>query len=217
MCPFTVRSPAISLAALSRHLDSSSFGPTFSRLPVTRRLGGSFSPLLESSALGQELPFSCLDPPHASRHRVAAGAGILTSFPSATPSGLALGADLPREDCLYPGTLMLPADGNRTRLFVTYACILSSASSSAPRGCAFAGRRNAPLPPAAQRCGPAASAPCLAPFHCLRRAARPVSCYALFQGMAASEPTSWLSLQLHLISHSAWLWGLGRRSGLFPS
>ena len=62
-----------------------------------------------------------------------------------------------------------------------------------------------------------ASVSCLAPLHCLRADARPVSCYALFQGMAASEPTSWLSAHPHLISHSAWLWGLGRRSGLFPS
>ena len=30
--------------------------------------------------------------------------------------------------------------------------------------------------------------------------ARPVSCYALFKGMAASKPTSWLSKQLNLLS-----------------
>ena len=57
----------------------------------------------------------------------------------------------------------------------------------------------------------------LAPLHCLRGGARPVSCYALFQGMAASEPTSWLSAHPHLISHSAWFRDLRRRSGLFPS
>ena len=61
------------------------------------------------------------------------------------------------------------------------------------------------------------SVPCLAPLHCLRADARPVSCYALFQGMAASEPTSWLSAHPHLISHSAWFRDLRRRSGLFPS
>ena len=61
------------------------------------------------------------------------------------------------------------------------------------------------------------SVPCLAPLHCLRTDARPVSCYALFQGMAASEPTSWLSVHPHLISHSAWFRDLRRRSGLFPS
>lgn len=74
--------------------------------------------------------------------------GIWTGFPSATPSGLALGADLPRADCPSPGNLGLPADGDPTRLFVTHACILSSAASGAPRGRAFTGLRNAPLPPA---------------------------------------------------------------------
>ena len=143
--------------------------------------------------------------------------GMWTGFPSATPPGLALGADLPRADCPSPGNLGLPADGDPTRLCVTHACILSSAASSAPRGRAFKGLRNAPLPIPPQGRDPAASAPCLAPLHCLRAPARPVSCYALFQGMAASGPTSWLSAQAHLISHSAWLRGLGRRSGLFPS
>ena len=41
---------------------------------------------------------------------------------------------------------MLSADGDLTRLFVTYACILSAASSSAPRGYAFVGWQYAPLP-----------------------------------------------------------------------
>ncbi len=39
----------------------------------------------------------------------------------------------------------------------------------------------------------------LAPLHCLRTIARPVSYYALFKGMAASKPTSWLSGQSHII------------------
>ena len=48
---------------------------------------------------------------------------------------------------------------------------------------------------------PVVSVCLLAPLHCLRTLARPVSYYALFQGMAASEPTSWLSAQTHIISH----------------
>ena len=123
----------------------------YARLPVTARLGRSFDPALDSSPLGPELPFSGADPPCASRHQNMRGAGILTSFPSATRFRLALGTGLPRADCLYPGNLRFPADGNPTRLFVTYACILSSVSSSAPRGFAFTGPRNAPLPTAAMR------------------------------------------------------------------
>ena len=116
------------------------------RLAVTARLGGSFGPLLVASPLGQGLPPPCRTPPHASRRRNAPGTGIFSGFPSATPPGLALGADLPRADCPCAGNLRFSADGDRTRLIVTHACILSSASSRGPRGSPFAGQRNAPLP-----------------------------------------------------------------------
>ncbi len=53
---------------------------------------------------------------------------------------------------------------------------------------------NAPLPP--DIVGTFASAPRLMPDYYRRPAARPVSCYALFKGIAASKLTSWLSLQL---------------------
>ena len=156
---------------------------------------------------------------HATRPAFAplTGGRIFTAFPSATLLSLALGSDFPGADCPCPGDLRFSVGGDLTRLFVTYACILSPASSSAPRGHAFAGLRDAPLPVMPQRHESRASVPRLAPLHCLRGGARPVSCYALFQGMAASEPTSWLSAHPHLISHSAWLWDLGRGSGLFPS
>ena len=39
---------------------------------------------------------------------------------------------------------------------------------------------------------PEASVVCLAPLHLRRTTARPVSYYALFECVAASEPTSWL-------------------------
>lgn len=64
---------------------------------------------------------------------------------------------------------------------------------------------------------PAASVACLAPLNCRRTDTRPVSCYALLGGIAASEPTSWLSLHPHFLSHLARIRDLGRRSGLFPS
>ena len=66
-------------------------------------------------------------------------------------------------------------------------------------------------------CGSKASVYRLAPLHYLRTGARPVSYYALFQGMAASKPTSWLSLHLHLILHLAAFRDLSCWSGLFPS
>ena len=57
----------------------------------------------------------------------------------------------------------------------------------------------------------------LVPVYFRRGVAWPVSYYALFQGMAASKPTSWLSKQLYLLNHLAYIWDLNWRSGLFPS
>ena len=54
---------------------------------------------------------------------------------------------------------------------------------------------------------PVASVYCLAPLHYLRMNTRPVSCYALFKGIAASKPTSWLSRYSHFILHSSSIWG----------
>ncbi len=67
--------------------------------------------------------------------------------------------------------------------------------------------RNAPLPPCTISTRPVASVYHLAPLHYLRMYTRPVSYYALFQGMAASKPTSWLSLYPHFILHSSGIWG----------
>ncbi len=47
----------------------------------------------------------------------------------------------------------------------------------------------------------------LSPVYCRRASTRPVSCYALFEGVAASKPTSWLSGRTHILCHSARTWG----------
>ena len=210
MCPFTVRFRKPCLGTVSRHPDYARFGSSFTPLAVTPSLGGSFDRPLTGSALGPGLPSPGRVSPHASFHRNLRSIGVFTDFPSTTRFRLALGADLPRADCLYAGNLRFSADGDPTRLFVTYLLQDPSRVSL---------RRSAECSPTSHRsCGEsAASVPCLAPLHCLRADARPVSCYALFQGMAASEPTSWLSAHPHLISHSAWFRDLSRRSGLFPS
>ena len=65
------------------------------------------------------------------RHSIShtASTGILTSCPSTTPLGLALGPDLPREDELYPGIL-----GLTVGRILTYLTLLTPAFSllSAP-------------------------------------------------------------------------------------
>ena len=47
----------------------------------------------------------------------------------------------------------------------------------------------------------------LSPVYCRRMSTRPVSCYALFEWMAASKPTSWLSGRTHILCHSTSTWG----------
>ena len=73
-------------------------------------------------------------PPSLLRHHIAAkrGAGILTSFPSTTPFGLALGADLPCADERCAGTLGLPARRIFTSFIVTHVSIRTSDTSSGP-------------------------------------------------------------------------------------
>ena len=67
-------------------------------------------------------------------------------------------------------------------------------------------------------CRPTASAAAFMPAHHPRPPARPVSCYALLGRVAASKPTSRLSVQADLVtSTQAALGGLGRWSGFFPS
>ena len=70
------------------------------------------------------------------RHHIAAksGAGILTSFPSTTPFGLALGADSPCADERCAGTLGLPARRIFTSFIVTHVSIRTSDTSSGPLG-----------------------------------------------------------------------------------
>ena len=47
----------------------------------------------------------------------------------------------------------------------------------------------------------------LAPLHFRRWITRPVSYYALFECVAASKPTSWLSVQSNILSHLTRTWG----------
>ena len=121
-------------------------------------------------------------PPVLSYH----SAGISTCSPSTTSFDLALGPDLPRADQLYPGNLRYSADR-----ILTYLSLLIPAFSllNSPLLLPVQLRpvKNAPLP---TTYGSTASVSCFSPGHFRRRDSRLVSCYALFECMAASEPTS---------------------------
>ena len=128
------------------------------------------------------LPLSARVPTVLSYHST----GISTCCPSATTLVLALGPDLPRADQLYPGNLGYSAERIPTSLSLL---IPAFSLPGTPQLLPVLLRRasNAPLPYLAVSC---ASVSCFSPGHFRRRTSRLVSYYALFECVAASEPTS---------------------------
>ena len=123
--------------------------------------------------------------------------GISTCCPSTTSFDLALGPDLPRADQLYPGNLRYSAGR-----ILTFLSLLIPAFSlfNNPQLLSVLLRPacNAPLPILSDSL---VSVVRFSPGHFRRRTSRPVSYYALFECMAASEPTSWLSSKSHILFH----------------
>ena len=126
------------------------------------------------------------------------GTGISTSYPSPTTVVLGLGPDLPWADEPSPGNL-----GLSTCMFLACISLLIPAFSLLRRPRLL----SVPLQPVHYAPLPLAFANpklrwcVLAPLHLRRTITRPVSYYALFECVAASKPTSWLSMQLHILSH----------------
>ena len=124
--------------------------------------------------------------------------GISTCCPSTTLFSLALGPDLPRADQLYSGNLRYSAE----RILTSLSLLIPAFSLLiSPQLLTVLLRpfKNAPLP--IDIINSTASVSCFSPGHFRRRTSRPVSYYALFECMAASEPTSWLSLKSHILFH----------------
>ena len=124
--------------------------------------------------------------------------GISTCYPSTTSFDLALGPDLPRADQLYSGNLRYSAE----RILTSLSLLIPAFSLLiSPQLLTVLLRpfKNAPLP--IDIINSTASVSCFSPGHFRRRTSRPVSYYALFECMAASEPTSWLSLKSHILFH----------------
>ena len=113
-------------------------------------------------------------------------AGISTCCPSDTHFCLSLGPDLPRADQLYPGNLGYSAERIPTSLSLL---IPAFSLPGTPQLLPVLLHRasNAPLPYHTVSC---ASVSCFSPGHFRRRTSRLVSYYALFECVAASEPTS---------------------------
>ena len=186
------------------------------RLPPGSPQGTDLPMPLNGSPLRPGLPSPGRASPYASSHRSCGRRGNVDPLPIAYASQPRL------RGRLTPGQIAftLETSGFRRRGIPPLFSLLMPAFSLPPRP----RRLPPPLLPSAERspthctsCSAEASVPRLAPLNCRRRTTRPVSCYALFEGVAASKPTSWLSLQFDFLSHSARLWDLGCRSGLFPS
>ena len=114
------------------------------------------------------------------------GTGISTCYPSTTSFDLALGPDLPRADQLYSGNLRYSAWRIPTSISLLIPAF-SLLNSPLLLPVQLRSVKNAPLP--TFTCS-SASVSCFSPGHFRRRTSRLVSYYALFECMAASEPTS---------------------------
>jgi hypothetical protein len=90
--------------------------------------------------------------------------------------------------------------------FATHACILTRAASTAGFPRRFT--RCATLPyPSALGANATASAVCLSPATLSARNHLTSELLRTLSRVAASKPTSWLSVQLHILSHLAYAWG----------
>ena len=107
---------------------------------------------------------------------------------------------LPQGGSALPWNPQVFGRGDSHPPLATHSGILSPRLSTASFDTASMCRACSPTACVLKR-KPVASVSCFSPGHFRRGASRPVSCYALFQCMAASEPTSWLSLKPHILFH----------------
>ena len=129
--------------------------------------------------------------------------GISTCRPSATAPALALGPDSPRADQLYPGDLGYSA----IRILTLFSLLFRHSLLRALHG-SFRYRFAAHAMLLYQRYPRSrASVVRFSPGHFRRGTSRPVSYYALFEWVAASEPTSWLSWRFHILFHLTYTLG----------
>src|ERR1700751_5684428 len=141
------------------------------------------------------------------RWRFKAGTGISTRCPSTTPVGLALGPDLPWADQLDPGTL-----GQSAQEFPTLVSLLMPAFSLVYRprldsSAASPGTRRSPTHPQrrwAYSVNDTTSVVYLSPATLSARNHLTSELLRTLSRVAASKPTSWLSLRLHILSPLAY-------------
>ena len=104
----------------------------------------------------------------------------------------------PRKPWTYGGRVSRPA-------LVTHASILTPGRST--EGRPSASPRTGSSPTTGTNVPVRRFGAMLSPVYCRRMSTRPVSYYALFEWVAASKPTSWLSGRTHILCHSTSTWG----------
>ena len=165
--------------------------PRFTGSRPTRHRGDVQNPV--------QLP-SCVAPSVQAPFRGCGNVGPLCigyAFRPRLSSRLTLGGlALPRKPWAYGGGVSRAA-------LVTHASILTPLRSTVGRPPASPRRGSSPTNVYTFRRFGAS----LSPVNCRRMSTRPVSCYALFECMAASKPTSWLSGRTHILCHSTSTWG----------
>ena len=180
------------LPASPHHSPTTSLGPSAPPLPFTPKAPGRLH--------GLSIAWFNVG-------RFKAGTGISTGYPSTTPVGLALGPDLPWADQLDPGTLSQSA-----HTFLTCVSLLMPAFSLVNRpplasAAASPGTRRSPTHHSSRWpycCNDTTSAVRLSPATLSARNHLTSELLRTLSRVAASKPTSWLSLRLHILSHLAY-------------
>src|SRR6478735_8441162 len=121
---------------------------------------------------------------------------------------LGLGPTNPERTSLPQETLGL----RRVRFSLTsrYSCRHSHSRALQPSSrLTFSARGTLPYRPTAGEPAdrPVASVPCLSPVGSSARNHLTSELLRTLSMVAASEPTSWLSMRLHILYHLAWIWG----------
>ena len=134
--------------------------------------------------------------PHSSVHMWYRNLNLLSIGYAFRPL---LRSRLPQGRSALPWNPWIFGRGDSHPSLATHSGILPSYPSTAPSGTASSVLRMLPYQP--PRGDSLASVACFSPGHFRRRTSRPVSYYALFECVAASEPTSWLSSKSHILFH----------------
>jgi hypothetical protein len=185
-CPSTTTHWYGYLPASPHRLTTTNEDPTQPQAPITPK--GSSQP-----GFGRLVPL-------IHHGRAHTGTGISTRYPSTTPVGLALGPDSPWADWPGPGTLGLSAGKVLTCLIATHACILTPHTSTTNHLMTSPVKGRSPTQPSRAA---AASAVCLSPATLSAHNHLTSELLRTLSRVAASKPTSWLSLRLHILSHLA--------------